>query len=42
MNNSKLFRQSLINRDIESLRKVPKTDLHNHFYFGGNREYIKN
>jgi len=36
-----MFKNSLINNDIETLRKVPKTDLHNHFYLGGNREYIK-
>lgn len=41
MNSSKIFKDSLINNDIESLRKVPKTDLHNHFYLGGNRDYIE-
>lgn len=40
MNYSKKFINSLILNDIESLRRIPKADLHNHFYLGGNREYI--
>lgn len=40
MNTDKLFVTALENKDIESLRTVPKTDLHNHFGNGGNREYI--
>ena len=35
------FRQALRNRDMDQLRRVPKSDLHNHFVLGGNREYIR-
>ncbi|WP_432664373.1 adenosine deaminase [Wukongibacter baidiensis] len=40
MNYSEKFINALKMNDIESLRKIPKADLHNHFYLGGNREYI--
>lgn len=26
---------------LEDLRKIPKSDLHNHFILGGNRKYIQ-
>ena len=25
--------------DIEGLKNIPKSDLHNHFILGGNRKY---
>jgi Adenosine deaminase len=40
INQSDLFMKALKNRDMESLRRIPKTDLHNHFYLGGHRDYI--
>jgi len=40
-NFSKKFINSLITSDIHELKKIPKSDLHNHFALGGNREYIK-
>ena len=41
MNYRKRFINALQMNDIESLRKIPKSDLHNHFYLGGNRDYIQ-
>ncbi len=38
---SKAFTEALIKNDLETIRKIPKADLHNHFTLGGNREYIK-
>ena len=38
---SKLFIEALSALDLETLRKIPKSDLHNHFTHGGNRDYIK-
>jgi len=38
---SKQFMNALTNQDIESVRKIPKADLHNHFVLGGNRQYIE-
>jgi hypothetical protein len=40
MNMDELFIKAVESRDIELLRKIPKTDLHNHATSGGNREYI--
>lgn len=40
MNYSKDFEDGLLLGDINLLRKIPKADLHNHFYLGGNRAYI--
>lgn len=40
MNYSLLFIEGLKNRDINILKTVPKADLHNHFTFGGNKEFI--
>ncbi|MFZ5988985.1 MAG: adenosine deaminase [Bacillota bacterium] len=37
----KLFINALENRDIQTLKLVPKADLHNHFFLGGKREYIE-
>lgn len=34
------FIKALEENDLELLRKIPKSDLHNHFVLGGNREYI--
>ncbi len=36
------FVQALENRDLETLKKTPKVDLHNHWVLGGNRGYIEN
>lgn len=38
---SEKFIEALEKQDIKALRDIPKTDLHNHFSLGGNREYIK-
>lgn len=38
---SEQFIKALINNDEDTIRKIPKADLHNHFVMGGNREYIK-
>ncbi|WP_160679735.1 adenosine deaminase [Clostridium sp. C8-1-8] len=35
------FIAALKNHDMEKLRAIPKSDLHNHFALGGSREYIK-
>lgn len=40
MNCRKKFINALQMNDIELLRRIPKSDLHNHFYLGGNRDYI--
>lgn len=39
---SKMFIQGLKKFDLNKIKKVPKSDLHNHFVLGGNRNYIKN
>ncbi|WP_352169187.1 hypothetical protein [Proteiniborus sp. MB09-C3] len=41
MNNSEMFIQALESGDMKLLRKVPKTDLHNHSTSGCSREYVK-
>lgn len=41
MNNTELFIQALESRDMALLKKIPKTDLHNHSTSGCSREYIK-
>lgn len=35
------FKEALIKRDLDALRKIPKADLHNHFVLGGNRAFLK-
>ena len=40
MENSNRFICALKNNDLETIRKIPKADLHNHFVLGGSREYI--
>lgn len=35
------FMNALEREDINAIRSIPKSDLHNHFALGGNREYIK-
>ncbi|EGT4142745.1 TPA: adenosine deaminase [Clostridium perfringens] len=35
------FMNALERQDINAIRSIPKSDLHNHFALGGNREYIK-
>jgi adenosine deaminase len=37
---NKRFINALLMNDIEILRSIPKSDLHNHFYLGGNRDYL--
>lgn len=34
------FIQALEQHDLESIKKFPKSDLHNHFVLGGNREHL--
>ena len=34
------FIEALKNGDLAAIQSFPKTDLHNHFVLGGNREYI--
>ena len=38
---SQEFMEALINYDIDKIKAIPKSDLHNHFVLGGSREYIK-
>ena len=35
------FMNALERQDINAIRSIPKSDLHNHFALGGNRGYIK-
>ncbi|MGI6621213.1 MAG: adenosine deaminase [Bacillota bacterium] len=37
---SKRFMDALEANDLDAVRQVPKSDLHNHFVLGGSREYI--
>ena len=41
LNHDDLFITALKNRDIEKLKQVPKVDLHNHWFLGGNINYIE-
>lgn len=41
MDHSSKFIWALENNDIETIRQIPKSDLHNHFVLGGSRAYIK-
>ena len=34
------FVEALKNENITEIRKSPKSDLHNHFVLGGNRQFI--
>ena len=34
------FIDALEQRNLEKIRAFPKSDLHNHFVLGGNREYL--
>lgn len=34
------FIEAIRSENIENIRQFPKSDLHNHFVLGGNREYI--
>jgi len=38
---SAAFREALVTGDIAALRKSPKSDLHNHAFAGGEREFVK-
>jgi adenosine deaminase len=38
---SEKFIEALKKHNIDELRTIPKSDLHNHFSLGGSREYIK-
>ncbi len=38
---SEAFKEALRTSDLDALRRVPKSDLHNHFALGGNRAYIE-
>ncbi len=35
------FVNALKTHDIDEIRRIPKSDLHNHFVLGGDREYIE-
>ena len=37
---SKQFIKSLQLNNLSELKKIPKSDLHNHFALGGNRDFI--
>lgn len=37
---SDIFKNSLMHHNILGVRSVSKSDLHNHFVLGGNREFI--
>lgn len=39
--NSEKFINYIKAENLMKIRKIPKSDLHNHFVLGGNREYIK-
>ena len=34
------FTDALKSADLSAIRSFPKSDLHNHFVLGGNREYL--
>ena len=34
------FIEALKSEDLGAIRSFPKSDLHNHFVLGGNREYL--
>ncbi len=34
------FKKALIDHNLDDLKCIPKSDLHNHFALGGNRDYI--
>ena len=36
------FTDALKSADLSAIRSFPKSDLHNHFVLGGNREYLMN
>jgi adenosine deaminase len=40
MEHSDRFICALKNNDLNSVRRIPKADLHNHFVLGGSRDYI--
>lgn len=35
------FMNALKTHDIDTIKQIPKSDLHNHFVLGGDRQYIK-
>ena len=39
---SRLFKEALKKGDLNALRKIAKSDLHNHFVLGGSRKFIFN
>jgi adenosine deaminase len=40
MGSSTIFIEGLITKNIDLLKSVPKADIHNHFCFGGNKDFI--
>ncbi len=38
---SKRFIEALQNHNLDEIKRVPKSDLHNHFVLGGDRKFIK-
>ncbi len=41
LNESKKFMEALKTNELSELRKISKSDLHNHFVLGGSRNFIK-
>lgn len=41
MEDSGRFICALKNNDLDTIREIPKADLHNHFVLGGSRDYIQ-
>lgn len=41
MNHSEKFKEGLITSNMDLIRSVPKSDIHNHFYLGGDRDFIE-
>ncbi len=41
INHSALFIAALNNKDIDGITKIPKSDLHNHVAYGGNRAFLE-
>ncbi len=35
------FQRALADRDLDTIRTIPKSDLHNHFYAGGQRAFLR-
>ena len=38
---TKMFKEYLLNNNLEGLKSIPKSDLHNHASNGGNPKFIE-